>query len=54
MSAFAWVVIAADNTLGTWKYNAAKSKRAEGASPYSSLIVTREGIDGGVRQTGDL
>ena len=49
MFAFTWVVIGADNTLGTWKYNAAKSKRAEGASPYSSLTLTREGIDGGVR-----
>jgi hypothetical protein len=51
MSTFALVAVAADNTLGTWKYNTAKSKRAAGAPPYKSLTLTREGIDGGVRTT---
>ena len=39
---------AADNTLGTWKYNAAKSKGAAGVSPISELTLTREARDGGV------
>jgi len=42
---------AADDTLGTWKYNTAKSKGAPGVSPISNLTVTREAIDGGVRIT---
>jgi len=49
--AAAAIVLAADDTLGTWKYNTAKSKGAPGVSPISSLIVTREGIDGGVKIT---
>jgi hypothetical protein len=44
-------LFAADDTLGTWKYNTAKSKGAPGVSPISSLIVTREAIDGGVKIT---
>jgi hypothetical protein len=40
---------AADETLGTWKYNTAKSKGAPGVSPISSLVVTREGMEGGVK-----
>jgi hypothetical protein len=40
---------AADDTLGTWKYNTAKSKGAPGVSPISNLIVTREAIEGGVK-----
>jgi hypothetical protein len=43
--------LAADNTLGTWKYNTAKSKGAPGASPIKNLTVTREGSEGGVRVT---
>jgi hypothetical protein len=50
-SALALVAVAADNTLGTWKYNAAKSHPAEGGRPYISLIITREGVGGGVKQT---
>ena len=42
---------AADDTLGTWKYNTAKSKGAPGVSPISNLTVTREAIEGGVRIT---
>ncbi len=40
--------LAADNTLGTWKYNAAKSKPALGVSPITNLTITREAADGGV------
>jgi len=47
-AAIAW---AADETLGTWKYNTAKSKGAPGVSPISSLVVTREGMEGGVKIT---
>ena len=42
---------AADDTLGTWKYNTAKSKGAPGVSPISNLVVTREAADGGVKIT---
>jgi hypothetical protein len=42
---------AADDTLGTWKYNTAKSKGASGISPISNLVVTREAADGGVKIT---
>jgi hypothetical protein len=49
--ATAAMALAADDTLGTWKYNTAKSKGAPGASPISNLIVTREATDGGVRIT---
>ncbi|HEV3196774.1 MAG TPA: hypothetical protein VGZ73_02680 [Bryobacteraceae bacterium] len=42
---------AADGTLGTWKYNTAKSKGAPGISPISNLVVTREAADGGVKIT---
>src|SRR5215475_4253683 len=42
---------AADNTLGTWKFNAAKSKAAAGVSPISELTLTREARDGGVTVT---
>ena len=42
---------AADDTLGTWKFNAAKSKTATGVSPIANLVVTREAADGGVKIT---
>jgi hypothetical protein len=45
------MALAADNTLGTWKYNTAKSKGAPGVSPISNLTVTREAMDGGVKIT---
>jgi hypothetical protein len=41
--------MAADNTLGTWKYNPAKSKQATGVSPIASLTVTRDAPNGAVR-----
>lgn len=49
--AIATMALAADDTLGTWKYNTAKSKGAPGVSPISVLIVTREASDGGVKIT---
>ena len=45
------MALAADNTLGTWKYNTSKSKGAPGMSPISNLTVTREAADGGVKIT---
>ena len=39
--AMAAVAFCADNTLGTWKLNAAKSKPAAGVSPIKSLTVVR-------------
>src|SRR5450432_1790058 len=41
---------AADNTLGTWKLNMAKSKFSP-AAPVKSLTSTREASDGGVKLT---
>src|SRR5262245_24905649 len=41
----------ADNTLGTWKLDVAKSKYTPGPLPIKSLTVTREASDGGVKQT---
>jgi len=43
--------LAADNTLGTWKYNAGKSKPAPGASPITNLTLTREAANGGVKNS---
>jgi hypothetical protein len=42
---------AADNTLGTWKYDTAKSKGAAGVSPIANLTVTREASGDGVKTT---
>ena len=39
--AMAAVAFCADNTLGTWKLNAARSKPAAGVSPMKSLTVVR-------------
>src|SRR5665811_1596386 len=41
----------ADNTLGTWKLDVAKSKYTPAPIPVKSLTVTREASDGGVKQT---
>lgn len=41
----------ADNTLGTWKLDAAKSKFTPAPMPVKSLTVTREASDGGVKVT---
>ena len=43
--------IGADNTLGTWKLNVAKSKYTPAPLPIKSLTVVREASDGGVKQT---
>src|SRR5215469_3565845 len=54
--AFAVLVMAnidwgADNTLGTWKFDAKKSKLSGVSSPVTALTVTREAADGGVKIT---
>ena len=41
----------ADNSLGTWKLNVAKSKYTPAPMPIKSLTVMREASDGGVKQT---
>jgi hypothetical protein len=43
--------LAADNTIGTWKLNAEKSKYTGAPMPVKSLTVNREASDGGVQQT---
>jgi hypothetical protein len=49
--AMAAIALGADNTLGTWKYNTAKSKPAPGTSPIKNLTLVREAAGGGVKQT---
>jgi len=49
--AMAAIGFGADNTLGTWKFNTAKSKQPAGVSPITSLTVTREAAEGGVTIT---
>jgi hypothetical protein len=46
---------AADNSIGTWKFNAEKSKYTPAPGPVKSLTLTREAVDGGVKvtQTGE-
>ena len=43
--------IAADNTLGTWKLDVAKSTYTPAPLPIKGLTVMREASDGGVKQT---
>jgi len=45
------VACAADNSIGTWKLNAGKSKYTPGPLPIKSLTITREALDGGVKVT---
>lgn len=45
------IALSADNTIGTWKYNTAKSKGAPGVPPITNLTVTREATDRGVKIT---
>jgi hypothetical protein len=45
------VALGADNSIGTWKFNAAKSKYTPAPMPVKSLTVTREASGGGVKQT---
>ena len=47
--AMAAIAFGADNTIGTWKRDTAKSKTAAGVSPITNLTVTREAADGGVK-----
>jgi hypothetical protein len=51
MTAMAALALCADNTLGTWKVNAAKSKAAPGTSPIKSLTVVREAAGDAVKVT---
>jgi hypothetical protein len=50
-AAMAMAAFAADNTLGTWKLNAGKSKLAANPSPLKSLTAVREASGGGVKVT---
>jgi hypothetical protein len=43
------IALGADNTLGTWKFSAGKSKQAPGVSRITNLTVTREPTDGGAK-----
>ncbi len=43
----------ADNSLGTWKANIAKSKYTPAPWPVKSLTVTREAAPGGVKVTNN-
>jgi len=47
--AMAAIAFGADNTLGSWMYNAGKSKAAPGVSPITNLTVMREAADGGAK-----
>src|SRR5215469_7606936 len=50
-AAMAMAVFAADNTLGTWKLNTAKSKLAANPSPLKSMSTVREASSDGVKVT---
>jgi hypothetical protein len=41
----------ADNSIGAWRLNVAKSKYTPAPMPLKSLTVTREASDGGVKVT---
>jgi hypothetical protein len=43
--------LGADNTIGTWKFNAAKSKYTPAPMPLKSATNIREASDGGVKVT---
>jgi hypothetical protein len=47
------VVIAADNNVGTWKLNLAKSKYSPGPAPKSQTLKIEAWGDDGVRYTAD-
>jgi len=51
MAAVAAVAFCADNTLGTWKLNPAKSKPPAGQSPITNLTVVREAAGDAVKVT---
>ena len=52
----ALAVLGADNSLGTWKLNVAKSAYSPAPLPVSSLTTTRAAWNGGVKvtNTGEL
>jgi hypothetical protein len=43
--------LGADNSIGTWKLNAEKSKYTPAPMPVKSLMITREASDGGAKVT---
>src|SRR5690348_2941473 len=45
------VVLGADNSVGTWKVNVAKSKYTPGPIPVKSLTAVREAAPGGIKVT---
>jgi hypothetical protein len=49
--ALAMTAFAADNTIGTWKLNASKSKLAANPSPLKTLTTVREASGDGVKVT---
>jgi hypothetical protein len=51
MSVIASAAFCGDNSLGTWKLNAAKSKPSTAQSPITSLTIVREAAAGGVKMT---
>jgi len=51
MAVAATVALGADNTVGTWKLNAEKSKYTPAPMPLKSLTTVREAADGGIKIT---
>ncbi len=47
----AMVALGADNSIGTWKVNIAKSKYTPAPMPVKSLTSVREAVPGGVKVT---
>jgi hypothetical protein len=52
--AIASIAFGADNRLGTWKLNTAKSKQAPGGSPITNFTETIEAADGGEKITAKV
>ncbi|MBS1854340.1 MAG: hypothetical protein JST11_03160 [Acidobacteria bacterium] len=51
MFASAAALLAADNSLGTWKLNVGKSDYSPAPLPYRSLTMVRTAVDSGVKTT---
>jgi hypothetical protein len=51
MLAISSFAFGADNSLGTWKYNTAKSTTAAGISPIKTLTTTWEAAGAGIKIT---
>ena len=45
------LALAADKTVATWKLNVEKSKYTGAPMPVKELTLTREAVEGGVKQT---